>query len=786
MKTWHIHIKGKVQGVGFRPFIFQKAIADGLKGWVSNTVDGVHLEFNATASTARIFLDKIIRQAPVLAEIIEYEIYAVDNKHFSDFQIIHQPPGHVPTNLLITPDAAICEDCRSELCEKGNHRHHYAFITCTNCGPRYSIIHTLPYDRPGTTMDAFTMCPGCQREYTDPNDRRYYSQTNSCPDCAVQLSLYSVEQQEIKGLSQEEIINYIPELWQDGKIIAIKGVGGYLLTCDANNPASIRTLRLRKHRPSKPFALMFPDLTTLNQLVELREVEAKAMQFPVAPIVLLALKDTNVNDVQTSTIAPGLNHIGCMLPYTPLYELLLKKYGHPIIATSGNVSQSPILYRDEQALDELNGIADFILSNNRRICVPQDDSVVKFTPVSKTKIIVRRSRGYAPTLINPDFNWPLQSVFATGAMLKSTFALLHLGNTYLSQYLGDLDHFNVQQNFHHTFQHLSSLIGAQPEVILSDLHPEYPSSLYAEELSTSLDLPVIKVQHHIAHFCAVLGEHNLIHSKEPILGVIWDGTGLGNDGQIWGGEFFNYENHKFHRCLHFDYFDLILGNKMPKEPRVSALASCWGIPGLEDVIGDKFTPTEWQVYSKLLSKQNHLQTSSVGRIFDAVASLLDLMDKQTYEGEAAMRLEGLAWQYFKKNGLECSESYFEGQETDARSPTKSLMTGIIQDIKAGREKNLIAAKFHYSLVKMIKAVAYDLKITRIAFSGGVFQNSVLVDLLHYHLGDEFILYFHRQLSPNDENISWGQLVYYTIQTHRRKRTPTASEEMDVPKLYRQV
>ncbi|MEL6925634.1 MAG: Sua5/YciO/YrdC/YwlC family protein, partial [Bacteroidota bacterium] len=500
------------------------------------------------------------------------------------------------------------------------------------------------------------------------------------------------------------------------------------------------------------------------------EVSAEAleqMQNHVSPIVLLPKVNggtswLNKYSSVSASVAPGLNEIGVMLPYTPLYELLLQHFGKPIIATSGNVSSSPIIYEDEKALLQFSGLADFVLTNNRKIVVPQDDSVIRYSAFAKQKIILRRSRGLAPGYFDARLKCAARNIVGMGAMLKSTFSLLHQGNVYISQYLGDLQHFDTLQNYKHTLQHFLRLFKAVPELILTDLHPEYPSTWHGQSLARVSKLPVKTIQHHIAHFGAIIGEHDLIRSEQPLLGVIWDGTGLGTDKQIWGGEFFKYENYEFQRCCHFDYFDFVLGDKMPREPRISALSACWEVAGAEQVLRPKFSGTEWQVYQKILSKKQPLQTSSVGRIFDAVASLLGIMDKQSYEGEAAIRLETLATQYVKSNGFAFDESYFGKNDHHLRISTHSLMTNILSDLRSGKATDYIAARFHYSLAMLVKIVANNLKIKQIAFSGGVFQNGLLVDLLLYHLKADFTLYFHQQLSPNDENISFGQLMIHQI------------------------
>jgi len=759
MHTWHIHIAGQIQGVGFRPFVYLLAQKFKLKGSVNNTISGVQIEFNAIEKVAKDFYQQLIKNAPVLAKITQHQLLLSPQKSFADFQIIHSDLSGA-TDLLITPDFGCCQYCQADISANSNRRYDYPFTTCTHCGPRYSILTALPYDRERTTMAPFSMCENCQAEYDDPINRRYYSQTNSCVACGIQMTLWDGNQQVI-STSSSSIIDLVCSYWTSGSIIGIKGIGGYLLTCDASNESAIQLLRKRKDRPSKPFALMYPNMDAVKKDLSLSDSEENALENTVSPIVLLGIKAESTYKV-SSALAPNLTQMGVLLPYTPLFVLLLKKFQKPIVATSGNISNASIIFEDKKALNELTGLADFVVTNNRPILVPQDDSVLKFSTFKKQKIIIRRSRGLAPTYVNPQLQWSDKNILATGAMLKSTFSFLHQNNTYISQYLGDLGHFDAEENYKHAIHHFLSLLKAKPEVLLADKHPEYATTLFAEYLSKDLAIPIEKIQHHIAHFGAVLGENNLIHAKDPILGVIWDGTGLGADNQIWGGEFFKYENYDFIRAFHFDYFDFILGDKMPKEPRISALAACWGISGMEAFLKKKFTNTEWQIYTKILSKENPLKTSSVGRIFDALAALLDILDQQTYEGEAAMQLEQLATDYFKEHGLDFSSSYFSEEIPTYRLPTKSLMTSVIMDLQEGKTKGFIAAKFHYSLMHLIKIIANNLKIKQIAFSGGVFQNGLLVDLIQHHLAEEFTLFFHQQLSPNDENISFGQLIVHQI------------------------
>ena len=756
--TYHIHIQGIVQGVGFRPYVFRLAEQFILRGSVCNAADGVHIEFNADETVANDFHKKLIENAPILSHITDSRLEKVENQFFEDFKIINSDNGK-KANLLLTPDFALCEDCRKELKNVQNHRFQYPFITCTNCGPRYSIMKKLPYDRENTTMEAFKMCPTCENEYTDVRDRRYYSQTNSCKTCGVELQQLDASYELASSL--DTILDTIIEAIKGGKIVAVKGIGGYILMCDATNEEAIKTLRERKHRPTKPFAIMYPSIEMLENDAILREGEKVTLQSPQALIVLLNLKNAIKSGIKTDLIAPKLSQIGVMLPYTPLFELITEGVGKPLIATSGNISGSPVIFQDDKAAEYLSNIADLIVSNNREIVVPQDDSVIKFPFFKEKKIIIRRSRGYAPTFLptnNPSIN-NKQSILSLGAMMKSTFSWAHQGNIYVSQYLGDLESYDTQESFEHTLNHFLQLFEDRPQYIVTDTHPDYFSTQLGERLAKEWQIPVYKMQHHKAHLAAVLAENELLELEEPILGVIWDGTGLGDDGNIWGGEFLIYHQGGRIRCYYFDYFPLILGDKMPKEPRISALSLAHDVYGAEDFLDKKFTHTEGVLYRKMLAKENILQTSSVGRLFDGVASLLDLADKVSYEGEAAMLLEDLALSFFKKHGLDFNESYISEGSSYYRIPTKTLIQNIVFDLKKGKNKDLIAAKFHVSLVKIIQKVARNVGCKKLAFSGGVFQNSLLVDLILHHLSNEFELFFHKQLSPNDECVSFGQLFH---------------------------
>jgi hydrogenase maturation protein HypF len=769
--TFEIRLNGLVQGVGFRPFVYQLANEWGLKGKVSNGAAGVVIRFNADLTTASRFREALLHEAPALAQITQHTLQKIKSIHFESFDIVESETAE-RFSLLLPPDFALCNNCRQELHEPTNRRYRYPFITCTHCGPRYSIITALPYDRPHTSMAAFEQCASCWQEYNDPADRRFYAQTNSCDDCGPQLGWHKTNGNHSGQLSflndSRWILPRAKWVLEGGKILAIKGIGGYLLLCDATNEQAVETLRRRKYRPQKPFAVLYPMLATLQTEVALNEVEIKALQGVAAPIVLAERRDACR---VAQSVAPRLPILGVMLPYTPLLDLIANDFGKPLVATSGNISGNPIVYEDGKALADLATVADYILTNNRPIVIPQDDSVLRFTPKHQQPIVIRRSRGLS--LHVPKGHQNKDFCVAMGASMKSTFAINTPDYLYVSQYLGDLESYETQQNFEQVLSHFLRLqnpdslaILGETKALFCDTHEGYFSTQMAVALGQCWQIPIHKIQHHQAHLAAVLAENDLLHSTQPLLGVVWDGTGYGSDGQIWGGEFypFNFPEQTLseqlrelpHR-LHFDYFDALLGDKMPREPRLSALSFCKGVVGSEAILQPKFSTTEWELYPKILSS-NSLKTSSVGRIFDAVASLLGLMDRATYEGEAALLLETLAASYFAQYGYSFSEYYLENTDIASTIPTQKLAEELLIDIQKGCPSDWIAAKFHFSLVKIVETIAHKYGISRLAFSGGVFQNAVLIDLLIEHLSPHFQLYFHRQLSPNDENIAYGQMV----------------------------
>ncbi len=760
LQSFQIHINGIVQGVGFRPLVYRLATEMQLKGYVKNGNDGVSIFFNASLQEAKLFLKKIKLSVPARSKIISAELKKAADAVFPDFSIIFEDDISSEKKVLISPDIALCNNCKNELHDKNNRRYRYPFITCTQCGPRYSIIHHLPYERDATAMKDFTMCKTCNNEYTSVANGRFFSQTNSCADCGIELSILN-NPASILSKNTGEVLSHIKNFLQQGKIIAVKGVGGYLLLCDAACPAAIQELRRRKHRPSKPFAVLYPDIETVQADFELNGQEKELLKSGEAPILLLHPQGNIENNLAIHNIAPGLTRLGVMLPCSPLLELIASDFGKPLIATSGNISGSPIIYKDEDALLYLFDIADFIVTYNREIVIPLDDSVIQISKHTNQQIILRRSRGYAPSFLNYKSKTSA-CILSTGAFLKGSFTLAVNGNVFISQFLGSGEAYESQLMYKHTLAHWLSLYQVKPEIVIADLHPGYFSVQYAAELANKYEIDLKQVQHHEAHFAAVLAENNLINNTEPIMGVVWDGAGLGSDGNIWGGEFFKYKNNEMRRCYHFDYFPAIAGDKLASEPRLAALCvahNTWPNP---DKLQEKFTDAEWNNYQALIDNTN-LYTSSAGRIFDAVACLLWLCDKQTYEGEAAMCMQALAEKYVEANGFVMDDSYFKEALHDRRIPTASLIRGIITDMEKGKAKSYIAAKFHYSLVCLVDTVAGNIDVKNICFTGGVFQNALLAGWIQKELCGKYRLYFHNNLSPNDESISFGQLVYYENQ-----------------------
>ena len=692
---------------------------------------------------------------PTVSKISTHKIEEIPHRNFNSFEIAPSHKGS-KLNLQLTPDFALCTDCAEELTDPENRRYHYPFTTCVNCGPRWAITNTFPFERDHTGMVEFPMCETCEKEYANPQNRRFHSQTNSCPSCGITLTLT-----DHKGVVLEcprnAIFNRLVKLLTKGNIIALKNTNGYLLCCDATNPLAVRKLRNKKNRPNKPFAILYPNAKMLQKELVVTPKELEILSSTERPIVIIPKIGYNGN-LALDELAPNLNQLGIMVPYTGVLQLLATALTMPIVATSGNIHGSPIISDSAVAVKTLYTIADYFVHHDLPISHPQDDSVVKYSRKYGQEVILRRARGYAPNYFGKEHPGN-KKILAMGGHVKSTIGFLPNAYIYLSQYLGNLDDYDVYQRLETTTSRFMELFEQEPERILVDAHPAYQSTQYGLELGKKYNAEVIKIQHHKAHFASVLGEHGLFDAEMPVLGVIWDGAGYGDDGQIWGGEFFVYYAKQIQRTAHFEYFDWLAGDKMAREPRLSLLSLA---NEGETPLYEKFTREELALY-KSLKKKNYLKTSSVGRLFDAVASALDICDFNTYEGEAAILLENCIEDY----DLASCTTYLGGHDISETIPADQLLTNLLADLKTGVEKEVIICNFLYTLATLILDFANSQNIKSIALSGGVFQNTILIDMLIELAKDRYKLFFNRNLSPNDENISFGQLNYYLYGMHLR-------------------
>ena len=746
LRTFKIVIKGQVQGVGFRPFVYGLAFQNELYGNVSNDENGVIIYCNATKDQAEDFLTKILNQKPEMAVITASSLEEVNASNFDSFSITtSKKDANIKTPL--TPDFAICSSCKKEVHSPENRRCSYAFTTCVNCGPRYAITQDFPFERENTSMKDFRMCEACAEEYTDPANRRFHSQTNSCRSCGIQLQLMS-NSGETLSKDHAQCISYAADLLRKGKILAIKNTNGYLLCCDATLPDAIKLLRQRKQRPEKPFAVLYPCIEAVQQDFDISTLEKKELTSSVAPIVILDNRKKTSIDVKT--IAPKIRQTGVMLPSSALLELLMAQISSPIIATSGNIHGSPIISTNEEAHEKLHGVADYFLTHDLKIQFPQDDSIVRCS--KENSILIRRSRGLAPNFMitNKDSHTP---VLAMGAHIKSTFTYTTGASTFVSQYFGNLSEFDVFQRYKMTLSNYINLFDVYPKNILIDKQANYQSSVLGKELATNWKVDTQEIQHHKAHFASVLGEHDLFSSNERILGVVWDGTGLGDDEQIWGGEFFTYQDRHIDRLSHVEYYDWLANDKMAKEPRIALF--CLLDHENSKAYKSKFTDQEWSIYTKML-QNNTLKTSSVGRLFDAVASAIDLTDKNTYEGEASLKLENCAKGYDASSPIDL----LKGIDHDKLS-SYMLINNIVKAYRDGMDRQRLAYSFIFTLAKAILNVARKNSFKTIACSGGVFQNELLNSILQDKAKNaKFDLRLNQKLSPNDENLSFGQYMYH--------------------------
>ncbi len=747
-----VAICGAVQGVGFRPFVFRLAEVLKLTGWVNNSPQGVTLEVEGQRATLEIFLARLINEKPPRSFVQSLESSWLDAVGFRNFEI-RQSDKTGGKSAFVLPDIATCPDCLRDMLDASNRRFRYPFTNCTNCGPRFSIIKALPYDRANTSMRQFTMCPACQSEYDNPRDRRFHAQPNACPVCGPRVELWSATGEIMFG--GNEALLAAANAVRRGRIVAVKGVGGFHLLVDARNEQAVCRLRARKHREEKPFALMFPTISSVKAACDVSDLEERVLRSPEAPIVLLK-KDKRHQSKIAPGVAPGNPNLGVLLPSNPLHHLLLLELDFPVVATSGNLSDEPICLDEHEALKRLHGLADVFLVHNRPIVRHMDDSIVRV--MLGREMVLRRARGFAPLPVqikspNPDAK--SQVVLAVGAHLKNSIALAVGGNAFISQHIGDLETEQANQAFRQGVVDLPKLYDASPEMVAADMHPDYLSTKFAGETGKSM----YAVQHHVAHVLSCVAENEV---ALPALGIAWDGTGYGTDGTIWGGEFFHVSDYQVERIAHLRPFRLPGGDKAVKEPRRAALGLLYELYGEAAFEMNHLPPLREMPPVESITIKGMLQrgfnsplTSSVGRLFDAVASLADLQQHMKYEGQAAMELE------FAINGIETSETYHLPLVTRQHSlqlDWSNMVPAILADVRGGVPVGKISAKFHNTLAEAVITVSKRLGESRVVLSGGCFQNRYLIERMVTRLREEkFEPYWHQRVPPNDGGIALGQI-----------------------------
>lgn len=809
IKAYLIEIDGVVQGVGFRPFIHTLATSLGIKGLVCNIGTGVSIEAEGSEQELGQFIKLIRQKAPPLSQIRNIKVSETISKNFSDFSI-GKSIRNEDSDIFIPPDMAVCDDCIKELLDRNDRRYLYPFINCTNCGPRFTIIGETPYDRVNTTMKAFEMCTFCNSQYSDPFDRRYHAEPVSCPKCGPQLRLLDTDGTD---MNSRDPVGLATELLSKGNIVAIKGIGGYHLACDALNDSAVHTLRLRKHRDEKPFALMADSVETVKRYCRVGPEEEDLLTGIKKPIILLEKLD---HVWLPGDIAPLNPYLGMMLPYTPVHLLLFRPYPSGtvgsaklklLVLTSGNISSEPIFYRDNDAVEGLKGIADYFLIHNREIYTRVDDSVTRI--FMGKEYIIRRSRGYVPASVTVDtpsvsavkaeavktveakteaiktegspnsfdnearFRYSFLSnsgisVIGVGGELKNTFCLNKKNEFYVSQHIGDLENLETYEAFERSIAHFSSMLRAKPEAVAYDLHPDYMSTHYALASGIGIKIPV---QHHHAHHTSCMAENGL---DGEMIGVIFDGTGYGEDGCMWGGEFFAGGVEKVLRIGHLGYVPMPGGEASIKEPwrmAASYLLSLFpdiDLQLLQDQYSDQgdtgifkgISASSLKTISQMISKKiNSPLTSSMGRLFDAVSALSGIRNVITYEGQAAIELEYLAAHGdYGSYGFEFGKA---GKFFIIK--TNDLFSGIMSDMKNRVPKEIIAAKFHETVSEIVLAGCEEARtetgLDRVTLSGGVFQNIMLLDKSVRKLKkSNFRVYIHGRVPTNDGGISLGQAV----------------------------
>jgi hydrogenase maturation protein HypF len=747
-------INGIVQGVGFRPFIYQLAHHHGLMGEVSNTSNGVDLIIEGPHGNIQAFIEEIPVKKPSLAHIVEIAVKERSPNGYSAFSIVKSSKSTTRATL-ISPDVCVCDDCLREMFDPKDRRYGYPFINCTNCGPRYTIIDDIPYDRPKTSMRHFSMCPRCQAEYDDPLDRRFHAQPNACPVCGPRVTLLDSKGKAVEVENDGDPIETAARFLKQGHILAIKGLGGFHLAVDATDHAAVQRLRRKKQREEKPLALMSLDLDTICRYASI-DGESEALLTTIQrPIVLLPKKEPHP---LSAAVSPRNNYFGVMLPYTPLHYLLLNQGFTALVMTSGNLSEEPIAIDNQDAFGRLGNIADFFLVHDRDIYLRSDDSIVRHA-AGQTRFI-RRSRGYVPIPVL--LNKPVPPILACGAELKSAICLTRDNFAFLSQHIGDLENRATYDFFRLTIDHLQRILDIEPEIIACDMHPDYLSTRFAHEFAAVRDdVRLIEVQHHHAHIAACMVE-NRLDGNQPVIGLSLDGTGYGLDGAIWGGEVLIADFNGFERAAHLGYHALPGGATAIKEPwrmGLSHLAGAFGdalwdldLPFLRQMDANKRT-----IILEMIAKRvNSPPTSSLGRLFDAVAAIAGVRQTVAFEGQAAMELE-MAVQ------TDIKETYAYGleEEDPIRILTTPIIQGVAGDVAAGLATGIVAARFHNTLVILFNDICERLRqrhgIDRVALSGGVFQNAILLTELTRTLREKgFAVFTHGLVPANDGGIALGQ------------------------------
>src|SRR6266487_2586964 len=747
-------VRGAVQGVGFRPFVYRLATELQLRGWVVNSAQGVFIEVEGARESLQRFLSRLEKEKPPSALIQSLESSFLDSVGYGVFEIRESEAGGRKTALIL-PDRSTCADCLREIVDPTNRRFRYPFTNCTNCGPRFSIIEALPYDRANTSMKKFAMCAECEREYHDPLDRRFHAQPNACPKCGPRVQLWDDSGAMIS--ERDEALRQANEVIRAGKILALKGLGGFQLIVDARNESAVVRLRQHKHREERPFAIMFPSLDAVRMDCEISELEERLLLSPESPIVLLCRLSAIRNHCQSgsdqsaicSAVAPRNPNLGVMLPYTPLHHLFMRELNFPVVATSGNLSDEPICIDERDARQRLRGIADVFLVHNRPIVRHMDDSITRM--MAGRELVLRRARGYAPLPVH--LKTTLPTVLAVGAHLKNTVALGVVADVFISQHIGDLETEQAYRAFQRAAEDLPQLYDAKIDIVACDMHPDYLSTKFA----THLPIPMHPVQHHWAHVAACMAENEI---GPPALGVAWDGTGYGLDGTSWGGEFLFAHDESFERVAHFRQFRLPGCPAAIKEPRRCML----GI--LHEIFGDDlwarrdlmsiFSAQEISVLRQLLEKKiNAPVTSSAGRLFDVVASLIGLRSRSNFEGQAAMELE-----------LAVKTGICEAYPLDLKDKVPSCIVdwqptilALLDDIARHESLGVMAAKFHNMLAEAIVAVARKIGEPKIVLTGGCFQNRYLTErAINRLFAEGFRPYWHQRIPPHDGGIALGQIV----------------------------